>query len=72
MDTDQVEQALRQRAGHHDATLVVEELPGGGWRAAFTRPDEDDFVVLSAEAGTRDEAVRKLYESDELEDLRGG
>jgi hypothetical protein len=72
MDTDQVEQALRQRAGHHDATLAVEQLPGGAWRAAFQRPDEDDFVVLSAEAATREEALQQLYESDELEDLRGG
>jgi hypothetical protein len=72
MDTEQVEQALRQRAEHHDAAFVVEELPGGGWQAAFKRPDEDDYVVLSAEAGSREEAVQELYESDELEDLRGG
>jgi hypothetical protein len=72
MDTEQVEQALRQRAGHHDATFVVEQLPGGGWQAAFKRPDEGDYIVLSAEASTREEAVQELYESDELEDLRGG
>jgi hypothetical protein len=72
MDTDQVEQALRQRAGHHDAALTVEQLAGGGWQAAFRRPEEENFVVLSAEAATREEALQKLYESDELEDLRGG
>jgi len=72
MDTDQVEQALHQRAGHHDATLVVEQLAGGNWQAAFKRPHEGDFVVLSAAAGTREAALQQLYESDELEDLRGG
>jgi hypothetical protein len=72
MDTEQIEQALRNRAPHHEATFVVEQLPGGGWQAAFKREDDDDFVVLSAEARTREDAVRQLYEADELDDLRGG
>jgi hypothetical protein len=71
MDTDEVEQRLRARSGHHDAELAVTELEGpGGWRAEFQRAD--GTAVLSADGTDRGAALQALYELDELEDLAGG
>jgi hypothetical protein len=70
MDTDEIEAALRRRADHHEAALEIGQTDGGGWSAAFRRPD--GTTVLSAAGSDRETAVRALYELDELDDLRGG
>ena len=70
METEEIEQHLRQRSAHHDADLRVAELDDGGWHAAFVRDNGSE--LLAADGADRAAALQGLYELDELEDLAGG